>query len=373
MALGGGETRPGSADVEAVLIEFDSRVEALKSLCDKTKGLIEELLQDANVRYQSVQARVKNRKKLREKYLDPAKDYTKLDDIHDLAGLRVITYYDDEVDRVAEVIEREFDIDRENTDDKRKIELDRFGYSAINYVCTHLGTRASLREYRRFVNVRLEIQVTSILSHAWSEMNHGSYDLGESCPSEIRRRFFQLKALLELADSQFSDLRDKTTNYERAVAVQVEAKVPDLPLDAVSLKSFADQEPLVGEIDAELAAAVGTRAGGQINDKRAENLARLARLAGLVTVQQLRDSLNKYRKGVIQYLEGFRKIWPAVPNELRKGVSILHLANLLIFSQGEEKVAEVYKEMGEGKVRVDAESISRRVAIATEIMTNYPK
>jgi hypothetical protein len=69
---------------------------------------IEASLDDAGIQYQSVQIRVKSKKKLKEKYLDPTKKYEKLDDITDLAGLRVITYYEDEVDRVAEVIKKEF-------------------------------------------------------------------------------------------------------------------------------------------------------------------------------------------------------------------------------------------------------------------------
>src|SRR5882672_5894762 len=88
------------ADIETVLAEFDRRQEMLAALCAKTKSLIEASLQDANIRYQSVQARVKTKKKLREKYLDEKKNYRRLDDITDLAGLRVITYYEDEVDRV---------------------------------------------------------------------------------------------------------------------------------------------------------------------------------------------------------------------------------------------------------------------------------
>jgi putative GTP pyrophosphokinase len=371
MGLGGGDTRPGAADVETVLAEFDSRVGTLKALCDKTKGLVEELLQDANVRNQSVQARVKNRKKLREKYLDPAKDYKKLDDIHDLAGLRVITYYDDEVDRVAEVIEREFEIDRANTDDKRKIDLDRFGYSAINYVCTHLKTRASLSEYRRFANVCLEIQVTSILSHAWSEMNHGSYDLGESCPSEIRRRFFQLKALLELADSQFTDLRNKTTNYERAVAVQVEAGVSGLPLDAVSLRSLLEQEPLVAEIDVAIAQVLGIPATDTPKDGNIEYWVRMSNLAGLTTLEGLRDSLRRYGKGIVEYVDRVHSSWGPSPAGLLKGLSVFQLAMLLIYSQGEDQVLKARRglQVSAG----EKQTVVSQIAIAREIVAKYPK
>jgi GTP pyrophosphokinase len=371
MALGGGETKPGAEDVEAVLAEFDSRAGSLSALCDKTKALIEELLQAANVRYQSVQARVKTRKKLREKYLDPAKEYKKLDDIHDLTGLRVITYYDDEVDRVAEVIEREFEIDPGNTDDKRKIELDRFGYSAINYVCTHLRTRASLSEYKRFANVRLEIQVTSILSHAWSEMNHGSYDLGENCPPEIRRRFFQLKALLELADWQFTDLRDKTTSYERAVAVQVEAGVSGLPLDVVSLRSLLEQEPLVAEIDAAITQILGVTATDTPRDSNIEYWVRMTNVAGLTTLEGLRSSLKRFRKGVVEYVDRVHSSWGPLPVSLLKGISIFQVAMLLIHSHGEDAVlnATAPRRLS----ALEKQWIGPQVAIAREIVAKYPK
>ena len=173
----GSESR---ASIEDVLAEFDRRQEMLAALCAKTKSLIEASLQDANIRYQSVQARVKTRKKLKEKYLDPSKNYRQLEDITDLAGLRIITYYENDVDRVAEVIKREFDLDAKNSVDKRDTEPDRFGYSALNYVCRHLQKRTSDVEYKRFAGSCCEIQITSILSHAWSEMEHEWYDLKDA-------------------------------------------------------------------------------------------------------------------------------------------------------------------------------------------------
>src|SRR6266704_1233578 len=116
--------------VEAVLSEFDSKEGMLGALCVKTKSLIEASLEDARIPYQSVQVRVKSKKKLAEKYMDPKKDYCRLEDITDLAGLRVITYYEDDVDRAAKVIEREFLVDREISVKKRAPKPDRLGNSA---------------------------------------------------------------------------------------------------------------------------------------------------------------------------------------------------------------------------------------------------
>jgi putative GTP pyrophosphokinase len=158
--------------VDPVLSEFDNKKDLLTSFCGKTKSLIEECLDDAQIRYQSVQARVKSRKKLSEKYLDPQKNYSQLDDITDLAGLRVITYYEDEVDIVAKLISREFQIDFQNTVDRRDGNLDGFGYHAINYVCRYSAQRLTSVEYKKFAGICCEIQITSILRHAWAEIEH---------------------------------------------------------------------------------------------------------------------------------------------------------------------------------------------------------
>ncbi len=367
----GNEEEPRAANVEDVLAEFDRRTPALKSLCEKTKDLIEELLQNEGVPFQSVQARVKSRKKLREKYLDPDKNYKQLDDITDLAGLRIITYYPDEVDRVAKVIEQELGIDWENTVDKRKIDIDRFGYSAINYVCEHLKTRTSLGEYKKFADVRFEVQVTSILSHVWSEMNHGSYDLGKSSPSEARRRFFQLKALLELAESQFVELRDKIANYSKAVAIQVETRVTKFPVDADSLKSLIDQEPLIGKIDQEMAGLLGVQVSETTSSGALERWSTGAHHAGLTTVQALRDLFAQYHGGIVEFVSRCGEYWGYGSKNIVRGLSIFQLVKLLVWSRGEE---EVLKFMDDLKLDLAVNrELAKQVAIAREIVARYEK
>lgn len=373
MGLDGSENRPNpAADVEDVLNEFDRKSQTLKSLCARTKDLIEDFLESADVPFQSVQARVKSRKKLREKYLDPEKGYTKLDDITDLAGLRVITYYPDEVDRVAKVIEQEFGIDKENSVDKRRIDLDRFGYSAINYVCKHVEARTSLGEYKKFAGVIFEIQVTSILSHAWSEMNHGSYDLGESSPPDVRRRFFQLKALLELAESQFVELRDKTTNYARAVAIQVETKVADLPLDVGSLKSLIEQEPLIAKIDQEIAALLRVPVSQAAPNQSIDFWARGAHRVGLTTVQALRDALAENEAGIVEFVRRCREYWGYEKKAYwARGLSVFQLEKLLIRSEGEAAALKFDAELKLSKAM--GNEIAAQAAIAREIIAKRPK
>lgn len=47
--------------------------------------------------------------------------YQKLDEITDLSGIRVITYYTDTVDQISKLIENEFIIDRDNSIDKERV------------------------------------------------------------------------------------------------------------------------------------------------------------------------------------------------------------------------------------------------------------
>ncbi len=192
-----------AADVSAILAEFEGRRDNLVYFCARTKSLIEECLEDAGIRYQSVQSRVKTKKKLSKKYQDPSKNYKQLDDITDLAALRIITYYEDEVDQVAEVIKREFKVDPTRSIDKRNTEPDRFGYHALNYVCQHVRSRTEHVKYKKFVGVCCEIQVTSILRHAWSEIEHDWYDMKDAVPDSIKRRFYRIAALLEVAETEF--------------------------------------------------------------------------------------------------------------------------------------------------------------------------
>src|SRR5260370_29567843 len=242
------------ADVKDVLKEFDSKKPALNALGETTKNLIDQILRDAKIQFQSLHVRVKSREKLRAKYLHPQKQYRQLADITDQVALRIVTYYEDEVDRVADIVKKEFTIDRRNSLDKRETVPNRFGYYALNYVCRYLRARTSHVEYRNFANVWFEIQITSILRHAWAEIEHPWYDLKGAFPDNIKRRFARMAALLEIAEEEFLSLRKLQSDYRQSVDIQAEANVSDLAVDAVSLKTFIARDPLRAEMDRQITA-----------------------------------------------------------------------------------------------------------------------
>ena len=351
--------------VEKVLEEFDRRKGALEALCIKTKGLIEDCLKHAGLRCQSVQARVKKGKKLQQKYLD--KNYRSLDDITDQAGVRVITYYDDEVDRAADAIKREFTIIPEKSIDKRETDPDKFGYYALNLVCMHKEHRKTDVQWKEFADLVFEIQVTSVLRHAWSEMEHPWYDLKESYPPHIKRRYYRVAALLEIAEAEFLDLRKLRADHRHSVDVQVEAAVPGVAVDAISLRAFIVSDPLAGRIAQSIAAVYGIPTI-EPPPKGLEQAASLAAAAGLTTLQKLRDSLKKHEADVLEYFRrAVQTIWvaPAPNAKMATSAGVYHLAVMLLAAQSEDKLVGAMKAAGMGYSLVELRTLA---TIAREIL-----
>ena len=124
------------------------------------------------------------RAKLRKKrYPNPALELT------DAIGVRVISYYQDDVTHIAERIKASCEINHAHSEDKRgALGPHEFGYRSF-----HLVARAprGITLTPRFAPIGgrwFEIQVRSILEHAWAEIDHEvRYKSGINYPEDVRR------------------------------------------------------------------------------------------------------------------------------------------------------------------------------------------
>ena len=118
--------------------KYDHATEGLDDFGRRLLTMIEGLLRAESLSVNQVTYRVKTRQSAENKVLDNPDKYRSIADLTDLLGVRVITYFPDQVDDVAGIIEREFDIDHENCVDKRMaLDADRFGYLSVHYIATH--------------------------------------------------------------------------------------------------------------------------------------------------------------------------------------------------------------------------------------------
>ncbi|HRE88471.1 MAG TPA: GTP pyrophosphokinase family protein [Myxococcota bacterium] len=213
-----------------LLDDFERERALLPRTCQTLEATLEAALSAHRpaLKVHSVRARTKTLDSLAGKLARPDKTYRDLWDVTDLVGLRVIVYFEDDVPIVGQLIERAFDVDYQHSIDKRSGDI-RFGYRSVHYVCRLPGF-PDQRPAPRF-----EIQVRTVLEHAWAEIEHDlGYKSRDAMPAPARRRLHRLAGLLELADQEFSAIRHDLSDYAARLPARLEA-AEDLPLDLLSL------------------------------------------------------------------------------------------------------------------------------------------
>jgi putative GTP pyrophosphokinase len=223
---------------------YDARLDIHGRLAWKVKSILEELLHAKRIQFDRVDARVKTRKSflkkadkkvgVRRKYSAPTEQ------ILDVVGVRVITYLDSTVGEVSALIESEFETDPTNSLDKREaLGTDRVGYRSKHYVAKLGRKRADLAECVEFKDIPFEIQIRSLLQHAWSELEHDRrFKYPGELPDDIKRRFSLLAAQLESVDREFNNVAREID--ERAARTARSASGPDAsePLTVVNATEY---------------------------------------------------------------------------------------------------------------------------------------
>ena len=220
---------------EALLKQFRELRPTLEQLAKDAYDLIRHALREQGIYVTAIEQRVKTEKSLIGKLERKGAKYKTIDDITDLVGLRIITFYTDEVDKVAAIAKRIFDIDWQESVDKRKLhQLDSFGYNSLHYIC-RLKTGGP----------RFELQMRTALQHVWSTIEHDTGYKGDvKIPREYLRQFSRLDGMLELVDDEFSRLRLLITDYRRQILTLVKnGQLDEVPLSADSFRSYLELHP----------------------------------------------------------------------------------------------------------------------------------
>ena len=338
--------------VDAICSEFERQRPLYDEFALCCHELVEKLLVRKGLKdlVHSVTRRTKLSERLREKLMREDKHYSAVTDVTDLAGLRIITYFADDVDKVASVIEREFKIDEENSVDKRAVmDPDRFGYLSLHYVCALTDERTNQTENEPFRGLLCEVQIRSILQHAWAEMEHDlGYETREAVPRDAQRRFAKLAGLLEVADDEFGRLRTDLRAYARDVDDRIERTPDAVLIDKVSLLSYIGSDKLVIEIDSELADLWGAEQAAAPAEGYVESLVPLLLASGFDTISDLRNSLLANRPDIVEHSRrGLTRSAPRRTLHVPRGVSLFRFSVLLLARQRDaEKFAEVWRRAG---------------------------
>jgi ppGpp synthetase/RelA/SpoT-type nucleotidyltranferase len=236
-------TMAGSAARRHAFVqEYPRRVQALEQAAKLAELLVSEILADQGLEVSQVSSRVKAlpsvRSKLREKkYTNPQIELT------DCIGVRVLTYYASDVDIVAQTISSNLRVNKSRSVDKRTaLALREFGYRSVHLIARLGPQRAKDQRLAPLSKFWFEVQIRSLLEHAWAAIEHEIvYKSRTDYPEQTLRRFAALAGALEILDREFHDMRLERerliVQYRQSYAA---GRLLDNKLDTARLVAFME-------------------------------------------------------------------------------------------------------------------------------------
>ncbi|HEV7879737.1 RelA/SpoT domain-containing protein [Bradyrhizobium sp.] len=185
------------------------------------------MLKKQRLEHLSVEERTKSvegalEKVRRKEYSDPKEQLT------DLSGVRVVTYLEEEALQISKAIRALFNIDEQNSHD-RSADLgeDRIGYRSTHFVCSLGKERDTLPEYEGIGTLKFEVQIRTVLQHAWAELAHDrSFKFGVALPTKIQRKLNLYSGMLKSSTAPLMRLPEKLINTDPIYREKAFGKFP---------------------------------------------------------------------------------------------------------------------------------------------------
>lgn len=231
---------------ELLLEEYQQQLAVYQRLRDIVTEKLQDIITQSGLEVNTMESRIKKEASLAGKLVRKAGKYTSLLDITDILGARIITYYNEDVDRIASMVESVFEIDWANSVDKRKMhEFNSFGYNSLHYICRMPPEVFHDPQQPELNQIPFELQMRTALQHVWSAIQHDiGYKTEIETPMEFNRSLSRLAGMLELVDDEFSRIRNAIADYRRKAQSLIQSgKLEDISLDADTFRSYLNQHP----------------------------------------------------------------------------------------------------------------------------------
>ncbi len=249
--LRGSSDAPGPARTSnAAVQQYAAQHADLRRAGAEAVALVTDLLDEAGINYLSVTGRTKSVASFAEKatrtehgvplYADP------LTQITDQIGVRVIAYVVGDVEAVAGLLGDQVIVKDDRDMGRETASEGRFGYASRHLMITLDPARESRPEYAGLAGRTVQVQVRTVLQHAWAEFEHDIRYKGSVPPEHVRefdRRFTLAAGLLELADTEFAIIRERlrgVTTTAPDVLVDDDPRIEPRELAAFLAGQYAD-------------------------------------------------------------------------------------------------------------------------------------
>lgn len=274
-----------------ILDEYRSMKPVFQRLNNVVIDVLNENIKASLIEVNAIEARIKKEASLKGKLERKGDKYSSIYDITDIVGVRIIAYYNEDVDRIASIAEKIFDVDWSKSIDKRKThQVNSFGYNSLHYICKIPQSRYFDAEHPELNNISFELQIRTALQHVWSAIQHDiGYKTDIEIPDEYHRNLSRLAGLLELADNEFSRIRTSIADYRRHATKLVKSgKLNEVQLDGETFKAYLELSPF-DRLNKKIAAITAA----EIHDTSLLNYLPVLKSLGMETLQDVERMVNE--------------------------------------------------------------------------------
>jgi putative GTP pyrophosphokinase len=155
--------------IQKLIDDYKSKRPLYEEFSKVICNLLDSMLKERKYKYH-IYCRTKETERLQEKLVRKEREgvpYAGLNEMKDLAGVRIVFYLESDkrqfVDDIYNEISGELKFEEKRKDG---------GYAADHVVISLGPKRLQLSEYKKYENLKCEIQLTSMLYHAWAEIEH---------------------------------------------------------------------------------------------------------------------------------------------------------------------------------------------------------
>jgi putative GTP pyrophosphokinase len=281
---------------------FENNRRDYEAFTSKVILLMTEIL-DVKKLNATIEGRTKTIESFSEKLRRVGKSYESATDITDISAIRVIVKTKSDLELLSSILESEFDIDPDHSVDKSSLlDSNEFGYLSEHYVATISTERSKMLEWKRFSKFNIEIQARTILQHAWASVSHSiDYKSEVDIPKVLRRRFFRLSALFELADEELDSIAKDSLSLYKSYESKIISDDNNIELNVDSLKAYLEKSESVhfwSKYISDLGVRVG-RPGAVSRDVE------MAKAAGLISINDIEHLIDPNTPDAEKYLKEF--------------------------------------------------------------------
>lgn len=226
--------------------EFIEKKTLYETIEEVARTSLEAVIKKNGLYICALESRVKDENSLKGKLELKGYKYKTVTDVTDLVGMRVVVFYEEEVDKFAGIVEKLFKIDRENSVDKRQaLASDQFGYMSLHYICSLPTTLYFDKDHPEINDMRFELQIRTVLQHAWATAFHDTgYKSDIAVPKKYIRSLSRLAGLLEIADEEISSILREIAEYRRGVKNLIQdGSFEDLELNGDTFARYLEIGP----------------------------------------------------------------------------------------------------------------------------------